>query len=745
MRALALCLLLYVGACCLARAAAVRPDGSIANGLVGVAPLRNAGVCSGLRVTAAERQVAILRLGPQDLIGAATVTGEQRDASAVLRLTGLSAPGAGVRFAADSFVEVEVAADVPWPRIRFALGLEAFDRAAWQAACGGTVPFHFLLCELPEATLFYQGGGMIPLPAVDPFPFTATGFMAGEWAPGWSYAPALAAWAVPAVGLWNHAAKTFVAYDFNEQRHTDRAAELIASAGCTGNGGVPFYCLVHPYQQQWVKLTYPPVPSRAASRFELLYSLDLPAAKDPNQFVLERLWRERRALLPPVPRMNDLAWIPEYDAFTPGGGIEPTAAGTGLVWRSGTAGLEGTYVEPGTTMLGNDFIVDGILRAQTLHPAAPLQPLQRDVDDLLERCTWVTVDGERCATWRHPSAGRFREEWGGERCAGTHHTSTFQIGAGLLRLYQTTAAPRLLPYIDGVYRWCRHYLFTRNGVCDLPWAMFSREATAVGEGFLLTYRQVFRDDPERRAHAAEALELARTAVYKNLWFYTADPDPTDDLDPTFLNQATNDCRWAGRVTWNEAGWVLRTMVPIYCETGDPFLKYLLRGSAERYYAGFRADGGIAENLQIVGEIEAKGLRTGGFPDAQHGGILRRWARPLSPASLRVAMGEKAALAFCLGTRAYDIAEYRYAAGSGFAFRLVALPSAARGQAIDMVATAPFRDLRGMAIAVNGQPLPAERYEANPATAGEDVFIQAIQPGDVVQIGTLPPPALPAPW
>ncbi|MBM3473908.1 MAG: hypothetical protein FJX75_11615 [Armatimonadetes bacterium] len=715
-------------------AVTVGPDQSITSEAVRVAPLMEDGRCTGFAVTAGDKPVAQVRLGPRGAITAAKAEARKEGAAAILRLTGLSVAANAAKLTEDSAVTVQLAEDAPWPRVAFSLGIETFDEAAWQKLVGGTLPFHFLVCDVPQATMFYQGGGMIPLPEVDPFPFTATGFMAGEWAEGWSYAPAMAAWAVPAVGLWNHHAQTFVAYDFNEQRQTDRSGELVASAGCLGDGGPPFFCLVHPYQKLWVKLTYPPVPSRVASHFELIYSFDLPDSRDPNQFVLERLWREKRSLLPPVPRTNDLAWIPEYDGFAPNGGIEPTAVGTGLVWTSGPTGLEGAFVELGAKMLGNDFISDGILRAETLRPGDPGERLHQDLAYLMERCTWVEVDGDRCATWVHPIEGKFQDRWGGERCAGNHHPSTFQIGAAMLRLYQQTKDPQLLPYIDGVYNWCKHYLFTRNGVCDLPWAMFSREATAVGENFLLTYRQVFRDDPERKGNADEALALARTAVYKNLWFYTADPDPTDDLDPTFLNQATNDCRWAGRVTWNEAGWVLRTMVPVYCETGDPFLKYLLRGSIERYYAGFREDGGIAENLQIFGEIEAKGLRTGGFADAEHGGLVRRWARPLDPAKLRVAMGQRAAIAFCMGTRAYDIAEYGYAPETNFTFRLVSLPGAPRDEAIDLVATAPFRDLRGQTVAVNGQALPAERYEFNDATAGEDVFIRGVKPGDVVSIG-----------
>ncbi len=734
----ALTLLLALAFSAQAHAAATVGTGNgVANDRVRVAPLMDGERCIGVRVTSGQKRVADLRLGPRGVITASKVAASTDGASAVLHLAGLTVPGGAVRFTPDSSVTVRVTADSAFPVIAFDLGIAAFDASAWQKLTGGTLPFHFLVCDLPDATMFYQGGGMIPMPVVDPFPFTATGFMAGEWAKGWSYAPPIAAWAVPAVGLWNDRAATFVAYDFDEQRHTDRSGEFVASAGCVGNGGAPFFCLVHPYQRQFVKLTYPRVPSRAASHFELIYSFDVPSAKDPNQFVLERLWREKRALLPPVPRMNDLAWIPEYDGFAPSGGIEPTATGVNLIWTSGTTGLDGAFLEPGSRMIGNDFIADGILRARTLGSPDALQLLQHDVDYLMDHCTWVDVGGDRCATWIHPIEGKFRDMWGGERCAGNHHPSTFQIGAGMLLLYQTTKDRRLLPYIDGVYNWCRHYLFTRDGVCDLSWAMFSREATAVGENFLLNYRKVFRDDQVRSRHADEALEMARTAIYKNLWFYTADPDPSDDLDPTFLNQATNDCRWAGRVTWNEAGWVLRSMVPVYCETGDPFLKYLLRGSIERYYAGFRDDGGVAENLQILGEIEGKGLRTGGFPDPEHGDSVRRWARPLAPAKLRVAMGQKAAIAFCLGTRSYDVAEFRYAAPASFSFRVVGLPTATPGEALDLVATAPFRDLRGGPVSVNVHPLAADRYEFNAATAGEDVFITGVKPGDVVSIGDAP--------
>ena len=74
-----------------------------------------------------------------------------------------------MRLADDSHVSVRVSEESAWPEIEFDLGIEAFDEAAWQELVGGTLPFHYLICEMPGATMFYQGGGLIPSPEVDPF------------------------------------------------------------------------------------------------------------------------------------------------------------------------------------------------------------------------------------------------------------------------------------------------------------------------------------------------------------------------------------------------------------------------------------------------------------------------------------------------------------------------------------------------------------------------------------------------
>ena len=747
----ALCVLVALIACLpLLADLSVVPGKAIANEQVRIETIDRGGATVGLRVLTPDRELATILLGPAGLITAEAATTQRSEDQATLILSPILRDDVG-RLGEASRIDVTIEDGSPWPRVSFSLHLEAFNESAWEQAVGGPMPFHYLLCRLPGATMFYQGGGLIPSPQVDPFPMTAKTYMAGEWADGWSYAPAMSGWAVPAVGLWNHEAAGFIGYDFNEARHTDRSSKFIASAYHTGAEGSDFYCLVHPYQKRWAQLTYPQVPSDIASRFELIWSVDMPDEADPNQFVLQRLWQERRDLLPRVPRGSDMAWSPQYDDYAPSGKIEPSATGTHLTGLSGPRGLSGVFVELGSRMLGNWIISDGIMRARALGDKARLQLLKRDVEYLIDRCTWVEREGERCATWVHPIEGKFKDRWGGERCAGIYHTRTFQIGAGMLGLYEITGDDRLLPFIDGVYNWCKHYLYTRNGVCDLPWAMFSRVGTAAGENFLLNYRRIFREDPDRKANYDEALRLARTSLYKVLWFYTADPDLSDDIDPSFLNQAVNDSRWIGRVTWNECGWVVRTLVPMYCETGDPFMKYILRGALERYYVGFRDDGGIAENLQISGEIEPKGLRTGGFSNALHGANVRRWARPCGDAKLRVAMGERAAIAFGLDTAQYEVADYRFKQASGFRFRIAhfgPVKPAEQAERLNIIATAPFRDLRGMPIRVDGQLLEPDRYEVNSMTLGEDVYIRGVRVGATIEIGdtqgaeALPPGHIP---
>jgi hypothetical protein len=267
-------------------------------------------------------------------------------------------------------------------------------------------------------------------------------------------------------------------------------------------------------------------------------------------------------------------------------------------------------------------------------------------------------------------------------------------------------------------------------MADLPWAVFSMGAANGGE-FLLDYYYTFRDDPERRALAEEAWRLAEAIVYRNTYYYTADPDAADTLDPTFLLQAVNSHYWLGQVTWGEMGRIPEMAIRMYLETGDPFFRYLVRGCLERFYVGtIDVSGHYTENLSIFGETGKKGSTSGGW-----GANNFRWlAEPLGNAVLQVDVGPRGAMAFCRGTKAIDIADYAFAAEASYAFTVVvdtALPGAPEGP-FDIMVTSPRRSLAGAMVSLNGQVLPKDRFVVG--TAGTDAYVRGVRNGDRVSIG-----------
>ncbi len=724
---------------------------AIANRSTRLETIRRGTAAVGVRLVASGQPLAEVFFGPNGLWRAKRVETQRRGGHATLRFVGFDTAGTGgtPKLSGDSFVEFALEGERPFPKVKFSFGLEAFDAKAWRAALPPDAPMYYLVCRVPGATMFYRGGGLMPAPEFEPFPLTRQGFMSGNWSPRWSYAAAMAAFAVPALGLWNPDAKVFVGYDFGEARHTDRSSKYLGSAYCAGEGRHQgdIFGLVHPYQAKWVDLTYPNGPARLASHFEWVYSRKLGSDRDPNEFVLTRFVRDHRDLLRPAPAMNDLTWIRD-----PGPVRLPhvitRSGGWGLMHRSGPSGLEGIFVELNALMLGSTYPGDGVRRMYQENNRKAIAKLHEQIEFLKPRAIWKDIDGDRCCTWKDPIEGKFKDRWGGDDCATIYHKSTWQIGTAMMIVYEKEGDQSLLPFIDGVYNWTKHALYTRDGVCDIPWAMFCHIGLAAGENFMLTYRRVFLGDAMRRRNMEEALRLARMVAYKSTWFYLADPDETDGVDPIFLGQAVVDRRWIGRVTWNECGWIPRTAIPLYCETGDPFLKYLVRGVAANFFVGFREDGGITENVQIFGETGAKGRRTAGTSGISNGAQMRRWAEPAGASPIRVCVGEKAAIAFCKDTFDYDVADYAYKPELNFRFRLVARARASR-EPIDLTLSAPFRDLRTRPIRINGKPLAKGRVEYNDFTDGEDVYIRGVRTGDVIEVGdaagAAPAPVDPLPY
>ncbi len=654
-----------------------------------------------------------------------------------------SGTGGTPRLGAESSISIRYPAGADFPQVAYHLVLDGFDGQQWRAAFKDPAPLYFLCLSVREPLMWYQGGFGVTTPRVDAYPLNpkAPNGLRGNWAPGWSYAPPMGAYSTPVVGLWNPYQRggVFVGYDFTEARLTDKSENLVASAYCQGLGEQQeCVALVHPYQRNFTDLTFPATGSVAQGHFDLVYWTDLGPESEPQERLLQRTCQRYRDLVPAVPAMNDLDWVLDE-------GIQ-RVGGTGLLWdyQKEAGGPVDGYLKLGTTWIGNWDVADGLRAAWERQDAAAVAQLRRDLDRLLPLAKRFQDHGLDCVAWECPVAGSFREELGGAAATTVRHNSTFEIGTALVLLYQREKDARLLPYIDGVYNWAQRYLGTRGNIFDLPAATLPLIATAAGENFLLEYRRAFRGDPDRGERAERALEMARAAVYKDARFYLGDPEPNGPVDPTFMMQANDGRWWVGKVSWAELGLCLRSMLVVCTETGDPVLEYLLRGALDRWWLGYRKFGDIdEENIQVFPEGEPEGNRTAGMMGQGLINGFRRYARPADGAACRVVVGEKAAMAFCAGTTAVNVADYRFQPPAGLRFRL----TNATGRPVDVIVTAPKRKIAGQRMLVNGKGLAEARYREYPQTGGEDILVRGLNDGDVVQIGTVRPgraEALPQP-
>lgn len=722
-----------------ALAAAAGPAGAdLRNARTVVRAVRQAGAAVGFdvlaRTAAGMRPVAEVRFSSEGRWTAASCT----ETAGLLRFGGLSAPGTGTpRIGAGSYVTVRLAGDGPYPRVEFRLEFDAFDEAAWRRAWANTPPLYFLRCSLPASAAakqtFYQHGILYPGAVEDPYPISM-GPMRGDWCPRWSYAPAMGAAPIPAVGLWSPDSRLFAAYEFQGARTTDRSDKALASSYCAGLPDHPgqFFCLSVPYAGDWLRLKLPKGPVTAASRFRLLYNADLPSDSDPNRFVIKHILAAYRATLPQAPRMNDMSWLkqgksPTQVRFLHALGLAPDYRRRidAILYRPYEM-CEKPFFEPGAVQLVAHQTGKTARYMVEVGDAEGLAALREQVEYLLPRARVERFGDDACTVWEHPLAGTFKEGMGGAGATSTRHMFNWGIASAMLWLHRSSPEPRYLPVLDGMVKWSRHYIYDLAGMADLPWAVFSMGAANGGE-FLLDYYDTFHDDPTRRALADEAWELAETLLWRNTYWYTGDPIETDARDPSFLLQAVNSSYWLGKVTWGEMGRIPEMAIRLYLETGEPFWKYLVRGCLEQYHIGVRnAAGEYVENLDVFGQAGT----SGGW-----GGNDFRWlAEPLGGAVMQVDVGRAGAIAFCTGTVACDIESYARLYGVGFGFTVIvnpALPGAPRG-AFDIMVTSPHEALTGKKAFVNGVELPANRLVAD--AAGLNVMIRGVKHGDRVSFG-----------
>ncbi len=726
------CLLLLVVAGAVAQ--------QVSRGPLTITALGEPGRHTGFRVTSQGAEVAAVMLGSNDLITARQV---QATAEA-LRFTGLACDPTPT-LGPSSFVEVSLLGDSPYPQVSFRLDLQAFDQAAWEQRVG-QVPFHFLVCSLPGAEVFHQRGWAIGTPVVDDYiQKQAEGpgrTVVSNWSRDWTYAPPIGAYPTPIAGLWSSAQRQYVGYEFVGPRLTDHTEKDFGTSYCYQcKQTAQFFCLTWPFGEGYISLRYPKAPVQCGTHFRLLWSRDLGPEEDPNRFVHQFLWQTYADRLPDVERMSDLSWMPGSLRLTSLG----TPAGLGsLTHNTGDSGE--TFWQPHVNIVGGPGYFNAVDYAYQRADVQSTTTLATECHRIVGLGKWMDVGGDRCFYWQTPLDGDGAKMFG-PGVQTFHHVNGWFAGLALLDYYRNdpTGAQDLLPYVDGVLRYTKHILYTRNCYPDVPAAQFAWSATP-GATFCWKYYYRFRDDPQRRDLAQLAHTLATSITYRYLALWPCDNDEMDDLDSSFFMEPNAGLPWLGSACANEV-WVYNiAMLYQYVATGDPIMGHYLRGMLERYhqmaqdqyYPGAAAYPASAycERFGLYKEApQPKGTR------ADYGGLwggLEWLIWPVGSAKVRVVCGEGAAMAFNREGRRADVAQYRYLGDGSFSFRIV--PGGLQAdpaEKLDVMVTFPFFRLAGKEVFLQRGDvrlaLPPERVETHPGDAST-LTLKGLVLGDVVTVG-----------
>jgi len=711
----------------------------IENGVVTVSAVGQPGAYTGFAVAAGDEIVATILLGGNGAITARTAKAR----GDVLRLYSLQCSPTPT-LSAGSSVEVRLLPEDPYPEVSFALNMERFDRQAWEERFG-EVPFHFLVCSVPGAEVFHQRGWPIGTPVVDDYiQMQAEDFgrqVVSSWSRNWTYAPPIGAYPMAIAGLWNPSRRRYVGYDFHHARLTDHTEKDFGTSYCYECGDTAqFFCLTWPYGDRYINLRYPEeLPAQCGTHFRLLWSMDMGPDDDPNRFVNEFIWDRYAELLPDVERMNDLSWLP--DTYRPSDFGVPGNLGS-FVQNSGE---NPRWWEPNVHIIRGVGYYSPVDYYFDWGSADNINTLDRECRRVVTLGQWMDIEGDRCYFWRTPLDGGGAEFFG-PGVETFHHVNGWYAGLALLDYYRNDpqAAADLLPHIDGVLRYTKHILYTRNGYPDVPAAQFAWSATPCVT-FCLRYYYHFRDVAGHEELAALAYKLARNMTYRYLAIWPCDNDEMDDLDSSFTMEPNAGLNWLGCACANEV-WVYNiAMLYEYVSTGDPIMGHYLRGMLERYHEMFQdqwlptvqdPEGKLTERFGFYDECaQGKGVR-GSF-----GGLWGEFERliwPLGTAKARVVCGEKAAMCFNRDGRHTDIDQYTYYGDGNLSFKLVAGGLQADEDAqMDLTVTFPFFELQGKAVSLTRDAATMElgedqivQYVAESST----ITLKGVKLGDVVTIG-----------
>lgn len=714
-------------------------------GLLSVQPAGN----QGFDVYANGVLVAPIRLAANRAIVASKVVSN----AAGLQFSGLHASDPlAVTFAANDFVSVTVPAPDDTnaePVVQFQLTLGAFNTNRWLALFpDGPAPFHFLVCPLPTAQVWHQRGWLNATPYADPFPLLQDVHVGSPeisclWNRNWGYICPLGAHPIPMIGLWDPAARLYVGYDFQDARATDQSERYVATAYCWRQGTLTnFITLAYPYGgQRYGNQVFPQGGEVLASRFSLEIETDLPATEDPNERFQARLFARYTNSLPPVPAMNDVGWLPGRLHLN------------GFAGPSGTSlygtGTETTFYPSNTVLLNGwqgqiEMPIETAIRKRDL---ATVTNARGRIESLLTNyAITFSVEGDSCLYWPKPLVGAWWTNWGGAPVTTLHETEGWYAARVLVELYRYDRGlgqvrSNYLTAIDGLFNWARHFTWTRNEFADVPSSPFAIGGT-LSTAFLLDYYFTFKTDAQRATQAALALHLANRVTWRYLPIWAMDSDRSDGaLDSAFLLEPNSGRDWAGLACANEVFWNIDSLAQVYVHTGDPRMRYYLRGLLQRWPALYQpiyrnsvADYGSADFTEGLGFFDGSGPGRGSrYPYGSCGTLPV--TEPVSNSVMRVVAGERACIAMDRFDQSTDVTDYRVAGDGNCSFRIVS----GRTGTFEVSFSYPFVNISGLPVkrVRSGVTNIISAQVVRPTQSPSSLYLSQLQDGDEVIIGAVP--------
>ncbi len=706
---------------------------------------------------ASGRLIAPVRFSSNDMLFADRIAVERRDDRGVavqtLAFNELrSRLGTGMTLGDHDWIKVTLRGDDPYPRIDFDVTVAGFTAGEWERFNGGPTPFHFLTLAMSEAEVWHQRGWLMATPKSDPFVLQQDvafggGSIASEFSRDWSYVCAMGGSPLPVIGLWAPSLRSYVGFEFQGTRVEDNTEREIAAAYCWQHGrDRQFVTLAAPHgSPKYRKLAYPPPKSAYDSHCTLVWNNDLPGTGDPNRW-LHRLFAERyTAGLPRVSGTPNVGYLPGITRLKDW----PSPPSPRLLVRREK---DTTYAVAGTVEIGGWrwHAESPVEAAYMRYDAKAFAALREDLNYLMANATIFQAGGETCAFWEKPMEGCWRDKWGGEPVRSLHNANGFAAGIAMVDVWRhehetnPEESARMLLFIDGIYNWARHFVWSRNEISDVPASPFAIGATLPAV-FLLDYYFTFKNAPGRAERANAALDLALSVAYRYLVAWPCDNDRYDNDNPAFLMEPNSGEAWAGAPCANEVAWLLDTLAQVYVHTGDARLGYMVRGALDRWHLLYQEiEKPPLSACDLKSFTEGWGVYAGSGPGDgkryEYGwadDLLYAW--PFGDAVARVVCGERAALACVKTQEQFEVADYRSSSDGHFTFRV----ASDRKEPLDIALSYPQVNIsaRRVVIGRGGKWWDWSDNVRRPPQAPASLCLRGLRAGDVVVVGQ-PRPDMP---